>query len=272
MDIQEKHEKLLYPAVRVRTGVAGGSGTTIYSKPVPGEDKEYETYVLTNHHVVAGNIKVETKYNGMLGRDVKRDMRTPVDVEFFEWEYESWTGGVRGVKADIMAYSEDLDLALLKLNTMKKAEYVATMFPRGEEKKKLRFFSGVYAVGCGMGHPPVATLGQLNGFDDIIDNQPYFCSSAPTIYGNSGGSLYLAESGEFIGVPARITVAGSLFGAGSPITHLSYAIPVGSVYNFLEDEIFSFIFDPETDSVKCEEKRREKRERDERLSEMDSKK
>jgi len=272
VDIQEKHEKLLYPAVRVRTGTAGGSGTVIYSELTPGEEQEHETYVLTNHHVVGSNIKVETKYNAMLGRDVKKDIRTPVNVEFFEWEYESWTGGTRGVTADIVAYSEELDLALLKLNTMKKAEFVAAMFPRGEEKKRLRFFTPVCAVGCGMGHPPVATYGNLNGFDDIIENQPYFCSSAPTIYGNSGGSLYLADTGELIGVPARITVAGSMFGAGSPITHLSYAIPITSVYKFIEDEIFSFIYDSETDSKECAKKRKEKRDRDEKLAESDAKK
>ena len=273
MDNKEKHEKMLYPAVRVRTGTAGGSGTVIYSELVPGEEEEHETYVLTNNHVIKGNVKVETKYDGMLGRDVKKDVRTPVNVEFFDWEYKSWTGGVRGITADIAAYSdEDTDLALLKLKTMKKAEFIGKLFPRGEEKKRLRFFTDVCAVGCGMGHPPVATFGSLNGFDDIIDNQPYFCSSAPTIYGNSGGSLYLADTGELIGVPARITVAGSMFGGGSPISHLSYSIQISTIYKFLEDEMYNFIFDPETDSKQCAENRNKKREREDRLSEADAKK
>lgn len=269
MDIKEKHEKMLYPSVRVRSGTAGGSGTVLYSELVPGEKEEYETYILTNHHVVEGNIKIATKFNSMLGRDVKTDVRTPMDVEFFEWEYTSWTGGTRGIKADIVAYMKELDLALLKLNTMKRADFVVNMFPKDEHRKRLRVFNEVYAVGCGMGHPPVATLGQLNGFDDIIDNQPYICSSAPTIFGNSGGALYLADSGEFIGVPSRITVAGSMFGAGSPITHLSYAIPIWQIYKFIDEEMFEFVYNDATDSKKCTDKRKAKRERDEKQMAID---
>jgi hypothetical protein len=64
--LEDKHEKMLYPTVRVRTDQAGGSGTVIYSKLLPGEEKKYETYVLTNCHVVSSNIKVEKKWSTLL--------------------------------------------------------------------------------------------------------------------------------------------------------------------------------------------------------------
>ena len=77
-----------------------------------------------------------------------------------------------------------------------------------------------------MGHSPIHTFGHLNGFDDVIDNYPYILSSAPTIFGNSGGSLYVvSENGDekvyFIGVPSRIAVVG-WFGGADAITHMSF--------------------------------------------------
>ena len=269
MDIKEKHEKMFYPTVRVRTDKAGGSGTIIYSDLVPGSDSEYETYVLTNNHVIEGNVTVGKEWSTLLQREIKRDTFRECTAEFFEFEYDSWEGGSRMLKADIKCYHKEMDLALLQLISTKKASYVATLFPKDEHKKRLRVFQEVYAVGCGMGHPTIATRGHLNGFSDVIDNHPYIISSAPTIYGNSGGSLYLEETGEFIGVPSRITVAGGMFGGTDAITHMSYAIPVWSVYKFLEDQIFDFIFKPDKSSKECMIERKAKRERDERQMAVD---
>ena len=68
LTVEEKHEKVLYPIVRVRVADAMGSGTIIYSQPLPGQKPDqiedvlskvkYETYVLTNKHVVSSNIKI----------------------------------------------------------------------------------------------------------------------------------------------------------------------------------------------------------------------
>ena len=51
MNLQELHERILYPVVRVRTGSAGGSGTVIMSQADPENEGEFQTFVLTNHHV-----------------------------------------------------------------------------------------------------------------------------------------------------------------------------------------------------------------------------
>lgn len=268
MELKEKHNLMLYPTVRVRTEKAGGSGTVIYSRQVPGSPDEYETYVLTNHHVIADNIKVGKKWSSLLKREIQDDVLSECTVEFFEFEYDSWEGGHRSFKGEIMCYDKDMDLGLLRLKSSRQTTYVANLLPKNTHKRRLRIFQKVFAVGCGMGHPPLATEGQLNGFTDVIDNYPYILSSAPTIFGNSGGSLYLAETGELIGVPARITVALIGFG-GDAITHLSYAIPIWTVYQFLDEQIFDFIYSSDTDSVKCAEKRRKKRERDEKQRAID---
>lgn len=184
MEIKEKHEKMLYPTVRVRTDQAGGSGTVIYSEEDPLCEGQYETYVLTNNHVIASNVTVGKEWSTLLQREIKKDTFKECSVEFFDFEYGSWEGGSRTSKATIMCYHKEMDLALLKLQSGKKADYVATLFPHNEYKQRLRIFQKVFAVGCGLGHPTLATEGQLNGFDDMIDNHPYILSSAPTIYGN----------------------------------------------------------------------------------------
>lgn len=270
--LKEEHEKVLYPTVRVRTDRAGGSGTIVYCEPVPeGSEKEgYETYVLTNCHVINDNIKVEKKWSTLLKREVKTDVLADCTVEVFDFEYESWESGHSAYKAAIECYDKDIDLALLRIKSMKKFDYVATVFPKDEHKKRLRMFMDVYAVGCGLGHPPIVTQGNLTGgFADIIDNYPYWLSTAPTIYGNSGGALFLVDTHEFIGIPSRIAVSMAGFSADA-ITHLSYFIPITSIYKFVEDQIFTFLYDKNTTSVKCAKIRKEKRERDEKLMAVDT--
>lgn len=269
--LKEKHRHLLYPTVRVRTDKAGGSGTIIYSRPVPaGSGAEgYETYVLTNCHVINDNIRVEKKWSTLLKREVKTDILADCTAELFDFEYDSWESGHSAYKAEIMCYDKDMDLALLRIKSTKPFENVATMFPKDEHMKRLRMFMDVYAVGCGMGHPPLATKGNLTGFTDIIDNYPYWLSTAPTIYGNSGGSLYLADTYEFIGIPSRIAVSMGGFSADA-ITHLSYFIPITSVYNFLRDQVFTFLYEDGVTSIDCARIRREKRDRDEKTMAIDS--
>ena len=86
MEINEMHEKMFYPTVRIRANSAMGSGTVIYSDKVPRQDF-YETYVLTNCHVVGGNISVDKEWSTLLQREVKRDILKECEVEFFDWDY-----------------------------------------------------------------------------------------------------------------------------------------------------------------------------------------
>jgi len=74
MEIIEKHRRMLYPMVRVRTEKAGGSGTIVYSEKVPGEEGKFETYLLSNYHVVDEAVKQEKEWSPLLQRDVKKDV------------------------------------------------------------------------------------------------------------------------------------------------------------------------------------------------------
>jgi len=252
--------ELLLPNVRVRSGNAGGSGTVLYSQP--NGNGGYSTYILTNHHVVENNIEVQKKWSPLLKKKVDVDILGTVETHFFKWQYSSRAIGATEISADIMTYDVEEDLALLKIRDEDAAPAVAKMFKRGEEKN-LRLGQELLAIGAGMGEAPVITHGILSQFGREIDNREFWLSTAPTIFGNSGGAVYLAETNEFLGVPARIAVIASFFGSDA-ITHLSYFIPITRVYKFLESQMFRFVYDSDFTEEGEETAREEARAQEER--------
>ena len=254
---EQNYNQMLRPMVRIRAAAVGGSGTVLYSQK--DQKGRFSTYILTNQHVVNGLITVEKKWSSLLGRDIKKDIFGIPEIHFFEYEWESRVIGARAIEADIMTYDKDEDLALLKLRAGFEAPAVAKMYPR-EEEYKLRLTMPVYALGSGLGENPVVTGGFLSSFNREIDNKEYYLQTAPTIFGNSGGAVFLAATREFIGVPARIAVVMRGFGTDA-ITHLSYCIPITRIYKFLEDQLFRFIYDSnyteEEEAIRRDRKRRD---------------
>ena len=53
---EQEHTEMLYPTVLVRLDRGSGSGTVIYSEL--NEEQEYESYVLTNYHVIQNSVKI----------------------------------------------------------------------------------------------------------------------------------------------------------------------------------------------------------------------
>ena len=236
---KEKHEQMLYPVVRVRTGKAAGSGTVLWSKK---EDSVVWTYVMTNHHVISSAISVKDVWNPLMGRNIKQEFRSTVAVEYFKYNSFSKNVGVHGVQADIVAYDAKGDLALLKTRDVENvAPHVAKMMSV-DDLREIKIYDELYAVGASLGHAPISTKGMLNFMDDEIDDLSYWLSSAQIIYGNSGGAIF-RWSGErvcfeWLGVPSRVSVAGW----GTPITHMGYFIPPSRVVNFLKENYFRFIY------------------------------
>lgn len=254
----EQHELMIYPEVRIRSAKATGSGTILYSKLSEDDDARHETYVLTNEHVVDDMIKVEKKWSTLHKREIKMDILGTPDIEVFKFDYISRVIGSTTYQAKIATYDKDEDLALLRLDTPEGFRHVAKLYPR-DDFNDLTALMPVITVGCGMGNKPVQTFGYLSGFGYEIENKDYVLVSAASIFGNSGGATFLQETGEFIGVPARIT--GATIGWSTDIiTHLGFAVPVWRIYQFLEDQIFQFIYDPEYTPTRCAELRKEKRE------------
>ncbi len=256
-EVLDLHRRILYPSVRVRASKALGSGTVIYCKPEDPEKypDEYETLVLTNHHVIADLIEVKEDWDST--RQVKRyrESRTSAVVEFMEYKQHSRVVSKNGKEARIVAWDDKLDLALLRLETVAHFDHIAAIASKERFERGVYAFDWVYTVGAAMGEDPVITRGQLAGFGRQIDGEPYTLSTAPSIFGNSGGAVYLEETREFIGVPARIAVQGF----GSAVTHLSYSIPITTVYKFLEEKGFEYVYDPRFNSKQCAATREAKR-------------
>ena len=262
-EIIQKHEQMFYPTVRVRTKKAGGSGTVVYSQKNE-KDGEIYTYVITNQHVIADSVHLEKKWDPVLKRKVDKEILDTVNVEFFRFNNYSHTIGSFAVEADIVAYSEvegGQDWALLRVRDKEnEADYVANMFPL-DDLDNIHIFDETYAVGASLGHPPVASNGMITYMDDEIEHYKYWMSSAPTIFGNSGGAVYrwsgTRKQYEYIGIPSRISIQPMGFSADA-ITHMGYFIPIDRVYKLLEDNDFQFIYDSNYSIEDCKKAREKK--------------
>jgi S1-C subfamily serine protease len=228
-EIIQKHDEMFYPTVRVRTQRSGGSGTVVYSKK---HDGEAHTYVLTNHHVVADNIKVVKRWNPIMKKKIDTEILDTCSVEFFQYNNHSNCIGSFAVEADIIAYSEvegGQDWCLLRTRDKEKThEHVAKVFPLADIEN-VHIFDKVYAVGASLGHPPIASEGMITFMDDEIDHFKYWMSSAQTIYGNSGGACYSADA----------------------ITHMGYFIPIDRVCALLKDNGYEFIYNTKVTLEEC---------------------
>ena len=52
LQIEELHQKILYPVVRVRAEKAGGSGVLVYSGKDSKDEGKFINIILTCHHVI----------------------------------------------------------------------------------------------------------------------------------------------------------------------------------------------------------------------------
>lgn len=247
-EIQKKHDQMLYPVCRVTVGSSGGSGTVLYSED-RGDGRQ--TYVLTNHHVVADAIAVERKWSSLLQKDVKREVHRPVRVEIFRYSDGSRQDVCDSYRAEVVAHDKDHDLALLKLKTGRKIAYVAVLLPAGET---VAIFEQIWAIGCSLLHPPVVTEGVIDYLDDVIDRKVYWMGSANIIYGNSGGAVFIERGGRycFIGVPSRLSVTGF-----QAITHMGYFVPITRIRKWIKAEHLTFLTDEEVKPTECFAKREE---------------
>lgn len=259
----ELSREVLLPNCRIRSDNVGGSGTVIYS--APNKDGDYSTYVLTNNHVVANSIKIDKKFSPLLKRDIKDVVYSTVETHFFEYLYESRHIGTQSINSDIVTYDKDEDLALLKLRLQREVPAVAKMYPRGKERE-LKLARPIITIGAALGEPPIMTTGRLAQFAREIENKEYWIGTAPIIYGNSGGAVYLEDTCELIGVPARIAVAGGIFSPDA-ITHLGFMIPITRIYDFLENQLFRFIYDSNfTEEGEAKERERKRKEEERKMA------
>jgi len=229
------HEKYVYPIVRVSDENGTGSGTVIYSKEC--EPGKYSTFILTNHHVISSAISIVKEWDTTLQKEVKRERRSVVYVEFFKYRNLSTPVGTLKIEADIVIYTENEDMAILKLRYDEPIKYVVSL-PDKNLTRNYRVLDEAIASGCSLGWPTLVSKGIITRIGYLIDSMAFDMSSAQIIFGNSGGAMFTGD-GTFIGIPSRVAVMGWAIA----ITHMGAFIPVFRIYTWLEKEHYDFIYD-----------------------------
>lgn len=259
LSVKELHEKILYPVVRIRTQKAGGSGTVIYSQPDPDKPEEYQTFILTCAHVIEDAITTKKDWDGLLKRKVEKEFLEQVAVEIFDYVNLSTVNSSNSHRANIVAYDKYHDIAILKLDSPKRVEYIAQLIP-SEKIKDIRIFTSIYAAGCSLLHDPFPNPGEITYLTEDIDNKKYYMNNADQVFGNSGGAVFLGGTGEQIGITARVTVVGTdPFGFGRDImTWMNFCVCPERIYEFINEQELKFLYDSSDTYVKAIARRKKK--------------
>jgi len=209
-----KIEQMLNPVVRIhpKVGRSVGSGTIL---KVRGK----YSYIVTNFHVVEDAVHV------IPGKGTTMD---DLDVDLYTHKNGVLTKKtVRGV---IRAYNVERDIALVRI------EYRTKHVAKTRHEKYLRIFDPVWAVGASLGMPPAPSTGMLTEHGVTPQGETYLRSSAPTVFGNSGGALYREYKGRYyyVGMP---TMVASLPNRGGKVLvpFLSFAVPVSVILAFMKE-------------------------------------
>jgi len=218
---------LLGPTVQVSGEETVGSGVLLASEPVPGTG-EYATYVLTAWHVI----------RDLFAEPGGVPPEIPVTV---------YSPGKRvsAQTAFLVEHDADLDVALLRMRSTGKMDVGARLAPR-ERLDTVRVFERIYAVGCPLGNDPIPTYGEIADVDHLIDGQHYWMVSAPTYIGNSGGGIFDAETHELLALFTKIYTHGTV--RPMVVPHMGLAIPLSSVYEWLERVGFAELEPKATDA------------------------
>jgi S1-C subfamily serine protease len=212
---------ILAPSVQVNVKGNVGGGTLLFSR-------DTYSYVVTACHVVQKIIP---------GHD--EETREPVDVTL----YDDAGSPVETIDADLVAWDDRKDLALLRLRAVHEFPSAARLASR-ETLHQIHVFTPIYAVGCPLGHDPLPTLGEIATLNKEVNGERFWMMNAPTIFGNSGGGVFHRETRELIGVSVMVcTYDGAV---STPVPHLGIMVSLETVYDWLDELHYSFIYDPES--------------------------
>lgn len=196
------HERVLYSSVRISCEGTVGGGTVISCVREKGV---YKIYILTAHHVV---------------RKVTSGVTDTIEVKFYDG---------KKYKADIWQYNKKIDIAILEVKTNQKFNYIAQP-ATDKEVLQVDVFTRVYIMGCPLGHNPLPTPGIITSLHKNVGKNNFWLSSAPTIFGNSGGGVFLKESGKLVGITTMVCTYDE---QELPVFHMSVVVPVNQIRKWL---------------------------------------
>ena len=256
--VQEVHDKVLYPVVRVRTGNSGGSGVLIYSEPDPDNEGRYINIALTCQHVVDSAIKIRDEFDPVLKQQRKSDYFEEVAIEVFDYDGSKLISS-NSTQADIIAYDKHHDLAAVRLHNFRQQPFVSSIIPK-DEIDELKIASPVVTCGCSLLHDPFPNNGTLTYLREVIEQKAYLMSNAPSIFGNSGGGLFHGETGHLLGLTSRVTVTQMGFGMDVQ-TWMNFSTHPDRLYEFFEHQELQFLYD-KTDNYRDAIRRRDSKRRE----------
>lgn len=224
----EMKQRMIYPVVQLRGNGTVGSGVVIASHE--SEEEAALVYVLTAYHVVLEILSDP--------EDKQVD-----DLRFLDPKTDRLLEETHN--AQLVAYHEAADVALLTVLldepwpfTAKAASY--------DGVRDLQIFDQVYAVGCPLGNKPLPTAGEISSQEKIVGGQNFWMVNAPTFFGNSGGGVFQAETGELIGISSMIYT----YGKSQPmvVPHMGLFVPLDMIREWLTDEGYGHLIGkaPET--------------------------
>jgi S1-C subfamily serine protease len=216
LDVGLARRELVLPTVRVNAKSEVGSGTLIWNGT---RQSKARAFVLTAWHIVKDNAPPQ---------------QVPVEVDLYEDGHKT-----AELHATVAARSEPLDLALLELDPGSTRLPSTARLPNPRSLERATVFSRVWAIGCPLGYAPIPTSGELTSKEKELDGTIYWMVNAPTIFGNSGGGIYLADTRELIGVLSRISAYKNLIDVAVP--HMGIVTPITAVYDWLDTTDYDFI-------------------------------
>jgi S1-C subfamily serine protease len=250
LTVQEKHQKMLYPIVRINVNDSvAGTGTVVFSQLRQDETEKYSTYILTNEHVVDAAITIVDEYDNYLQKTKKVEKLAKISIEVFAYQNLSTPISAQKIDAEIVAYSKQYDVALVRLIPLIQIQYVAVL----SEKDTTYVFDEVIAVGCSLGWPPLPSGGIITKKDYYMNAMYYDMASAPIIWGNSGGALFEYSTGQLVGIPSGMIALGGMI----PVTHMAAFIPIKTIYTWLKNIHYEFIWDHSKTEEQCTKEREE---------------
>lgn len=231
-------EAMLYPTIQIKGNKTVGSGVVIYSEPEArsgdGRIKDegsrvdvqkYVTYAITAYHVVKEILGSDFPDAPL--KDLRiMDPRDPL--------------GMTVLSGTLEIYDSELDLALLKLGTDRRFEYVADLLPR-EEVERLELFTRIYAVGCPLGNNPLPTSGQISSKGKVVDGRIFWMVNAPTFFGNSGGGIFLSDTCKLMGVSSMIYTYTYETNQSLVVPHMGLFVPLSMVYDWLDGRGYKYV-------------------------------
>ena len=203
--INKKLISMLYPVCRLTTPIETGSGVFISN-----------TLILTVFHSLKDAITSLGLPNGV------QEIRHPITCEVFPF------GKVEQFSADIYAYDEAQDIALLKLKSGS-YEHFAQLIAL-TQINALNIFDDLYTVGASLGHEPIPTKGILTYKKEELGFGKYWMTDAHILLGNSGGGVFITLDNKYylIGLTTSLMVDEE-----NNQTHITHFIPPDSIHNFL---------------------------------------